>query len=70
MKASELDSAGFQATPTRDSEGSALLGQREAVRHRQERAVADHVRRMLQRVVAIQPDAGAKRVGHQREDVR
>ena len=49
--------------------GQRAFGHLEALLHGQERAVADHVRRMLQRVGAIEADAGAERIGDQREDM-
>ncbi len=41
----------------------------EGVADRQERALADHVRRVLHRIAAIEPDAGAEGIGDEAEDV-
>ena len=70
VHASEFASDGFQATPTRASFGASRLAMRKRLGDRLHRAHADHVGRMLHRVITRDADAGGDRVAHHPEDMR
>ena len=70
VPASEFASDGFQATPTLASRGVEPPGHPESLGHRLHRPEADHVGRVLLRVVPRDADAGRDRVAHHPEDVQ